>query len=408
MNRLLQGDVGSGKTVVAAAAMALAVASDAQAALMAPTEILAEQHYETLTRLFDRLPGEQPTIRLLTGSVTGSEREEIYAGLTDGTIDIAVGTHALIQEGVTFQDLAMVVIDEQHRFGVRQRAALRQKGYNPHLMVMTATPIPRSLQLTVWGHLDVSVIDEMPPGRQPITTRLLLPRERERAYAFVRAQIEEGRQTFIICPLVEESEKIEAKAAVEEYNRLRKVVFPDLRLGLLHGRMKGEEKEATMASFARGELDILVATSVVEVGIDVPNASVMLIEGAERFGLSQLHQFRGRVGRGEHASYCLLVSNSATPEATQRLKTVESTLDGFLLAQKDLEMRGWGEFLGTRQSGVPELRMASRLMTDMRLLETVREAARRLFESDPELNWPEHRLLARRVSEISQGEGEVS
>jgi len=417
MSRLLQGDVGSGKTVVAATAMALVADAGLQAAMMAPTEILAEQHYQTLTRLYANWPGRPPTVRLLTGSTTGAEREEIYAGLADGSIDIAVGTHALIQEGVTFRDLALVVIDEQHRFGVRQRAALRQKGrdgsrdepggYNPHLLVMTATPIPRSLQLTIWGHLDVSVIDEMPPGRQPVTTRVIMPRERERAYAFVRSQVEKGRQAFIICPLVEASEKIEAKAAVEEYERLQKEVFPDLRLGLLHGRMKAEEKEAVMAAFARGELDILVATSVVEVGIDVPNATVMLVEGAERFGLAQLHQFRGRVGRGEHPSYCLLVAESASPEAEERLRAVEATTDGFVLAQKDLEMRGPGEFLGTRQSGMPDLKMAT--IADLRLLERVREAASRLLEEDPNLERPEHRLLARRVTEMwSKGEGEVS
>ncbi len=407
MNRLLQGDVGSGKTAVAALAMALTVAAGAQAAMMAPTEILAEQHYRTLTGLFASFPGRPIRVALLTGSTPKAEREAVYTGLADGSVDIVVGTHALIQEGVNFRNLAFVVIDEQHRFGVRQRAALRQKGYNPHLLVMTATPIPRSLQLTIWGHLDVSVIDEMPPGRQPVTTRVLMPRERERAYSFVRSQIEKGRQAFIICPLVEESDKIEAKAAVEEYERLRKEVFPTLRLGLLHGRMKGEEKDATMAAFARGELDILVATSVVEVGIDVPNATVMLVEGAERFGLAQLHQFRGRVGRGEHPSYCLLVAESASPEAEERLKAVEATTDGFVLAQKDLELRGPGEFLGTRQSGLPDLKMAS--LADLRLLERVREAAQRFLEEDPSLGKPEHRLLARRVAEIwASGEGEVS
>ncbi|MBC7226610.1 MAG: ATP-dependent DNA helicase RecG [Thermoflexales bacterium] len=407
MNRLLQGDVGSGKTVVAAVAMALAVAAGAQAALMAPTEILAEQHYRTLSVLFARFPGRPIHLRLLTGSVTGAERETVYSGLADGSVDVVVGTHALIQESVSFRNLALVVIDEQHRFGVRQRAALRQKGYNPHLLVMTATPIPRSLQLTLWGHLDVSVIDEMPPGRQPITTRVIMPRERERAYAFVRSQVAKGRQAFIICPLVEESEKIEAKAAVEEYERLKREVFPDLRLGLLHGRMKGEEKDAVMSAFARGELDILVATSVVEVGIDVPNATVMLVEGAERFGLAQLHQFRGRVGRGEHPSYCLLVAESASAEAEERLRAVEATTDGFVLAQKDLELRGPGEFLGTRQSGLPDLKMAS--IADLRLLERVREAAARFLETDPSLENPEHRLLARRVMDLwASGEGEVS
>ena len=406
MNRLLQGDVGSGKTAVAAVAMALTVATGAQAALMAPTEILAEQHHATLSRLFASSPDRPLHIRLLTGSVTGREREEIYAGLADGSVDIVVGTHALIQEGVQFEELALAVIDEQHRFGVQQRTALRQKGYNPHLLVMTATPIPRSLELTMWGHLDVSVIDEMPPGRQPVITRLILPAERERAYTFVRSQIEKGRQAFVICPLVEESEKVESKAAVEEYKRLQADIFPDLRLGLLHGRMKSETKEATMARFAQGELDILVATAVVEVGIDVPNATAMLIEGADRFGLSQLHQFRGRVGRGEHASYCLLVADCASPEAQERLQIVENTSDGFVLAQKDLELRGPGEFLGTRQSGLPNLKLAS--VTDLRLVEVARQAARRFFETDPELADPDNRLLARRVAQFWEGKGEVS
>jgi len=406
MNRLLQGDVGSGKTAVATIAMALTVTAGAQAAMMAPTEILAEQHYNTLTRLSANWPGRPLAIRLLTGSVTGREREEIYAGLADGSMDVVVGTHALIQEGVQFKELALAVIDEQHRFGVHQRTALRQKGYNPHLLVMTATPIPRSLELTLWGHLDVSVIDEMPPGRQPVTTRLILPAERERAYTFVRSQIEQGRQAFVICPLVEESEKVEAKAAVEEYQRLQEHIFPDLRLGLLHGRMKGEEKEATMAHFAQGELDILVATAVVEVGIDVPNATAMLIEGADHFGLAQLHQFRGRVGRGEHASYCLLVSDSASPEAQERLQAVEAINDGFVLAQKDLELRGPGEFLGARQSGFPDLKLAS--VTDLRLVQAAREAAYRFFETDPELADPDNRLLARRVAQFWEGKGEVS
>jgi ATP-dependent DNA helicase RecG len=410
MNRLLQGDVGSGKTVVAAAAMMLTVAAGAQAAMMAPTAILAEQHHKTLSQLIMQSStaqsGMPPVIRLLTGGVQGREREEIYTGLADGSVDIVVGTHALIQEGVQFKDLALAVIDEQHRFGVRQRAALRQKGYNPHLLMMTATPIPRSLELTVWGHMDVSIIDEMPPGRKPITTRLALPTERERAYSFVRSQVRAGHQAFIICPLVEESEKIEAKAAIEEHARLQEEIFPDLRLGLLHGRMKGEEKEATMVRFAEGELDILVATSVVEVGIDMPNATVMLIEGADRFGLAQLHQFRGRVGRGEHESYCLLVSSSTSPAAQERLQAIEATNDGFVLAQKDLEMRGPGEFIGTRQSGLPDLQLAD--VMDLQLVEAAREAAWRFFETDPELIDPDNRLLARRVAQFWEEKGEIS
>jgi ATP-dependent DNA helicase RecG len=410
MTRLLQGDVGSGKTVVAAGAIDVAAAAGGQAALMAPTEILAEQHYRTVSRLLSGVEDGGLTVALLTGSVTGEAREAAYAGLADGTIDVVVGTHALIQEDVSFEKLALAVVDEQHRFGVRQRGALREKGYNPHLLVMTATPIPRSLQLTVWGHLDVSVIDEMPPGREPVVTRLILPTERERAYGFVRSQVEKGRQAFVICPLVEESDEVEARAAVQEYERLQEDVFPELALGLLHGRMSGDEKDATMSLFAAGELDILVATSVIEVGIDVPNASVMLIEGAERFGLAQLHQFRGRVGRGEHASYCLLISDSSSDRARERLTAVEATNDGFALAQKDLEMRGPGEFLGTRQSGLSEAVMAMSLadVTDLRLVEQAREAARRFFHTDPELANPAHRLLSRRVERLLDKGGEIS
>lgn len=410
MTRLLQGDVGSGKTVVATAALALTASAGAQAALMAPTEILAEQHYQTITRLLDQSLDLDLQVRLLTGNVTGKEREEIYSRLSDGALDIVVGTHALIQESVAFHCLALAVVDEQHRFGVRQRGALRQKGYNPHLLVMTATPIPRSLQLTVWGHLDVSVIDEMPPGREPVQTRWILPTERERAYSFVRTQVEKGRQAFIICPLVEESDLLEAKAAVEEYERLQRDIFPDLRLGLLHGRLSGDEKEATMARFAHGDLDILVATSVIEVGIDVPNATVMLIEGAERFGLAQLHQFRGRVGRGEHASYCLLIAGSSSEQARERLQAVEATSDGFALARKDLDMRGPGEFLGTRQSGFSEAVLSLELasIADLKLVEQARQAAHRFFDTDPQLGDPAHRLLARRVNRILEQGGYVS
>lgn len=406
MNRLLQGDVGSGKTVVAALLMAVAGAAGFQAALMAPTEILAEQHFKSLSRLFESFPEPRPTLRLLTGSTPAAERAELSAGLADGSIQAVVGTHALIQETVTFRDLALVVIDEQHRFGVEQRGALRGKGYNPHLLVMTATPIPRSLELTVWGHLDVSILDEMPPGRQPIDTRVLYSRERERAYAFIRGQIEQGRQAFIIYPLVEESEKIDAPAAVEEYARLQQGVFPNFRLGLLHGRLRSDEKDAVMSAFGRGELDMLVATSVVEVGIDVPNATVILIEGAERFGLAQLHQFRGRVGRGEYPSYCLLLSESAAAEATERLQAIAATNDGFVLAQKDLEMRGPGEFLGTRQSGLPELPMAA--LADMRLLHEARSVAEQLLAEDPNLTRPEYRALAQRVAQFWHEEGELS
>jgi len=413
MSRLLQGDVGSGKTVVAAAAMALTTAAGAQTALMAPTEILAEQHFRTISDLLGTLgetEGNGQSLRarvsLLTGSTPAAEKEAIYHGLAHGSIDVVIGTHALIQVGVEFNNLALAIVDEQHRFGVAQRAELRQKGYNPHMLVMTATPIPRSLALTLYGDLDLSIIDEMPPGRQPVKTIVMSPTERERAYGFVRSQVEEAHQAFVICPLVEESEKIEAKAAIAEYRRLQQQIFPNLRLGLLHGRMKGEDKEAVMGLFSRGDLDILVSTSVVEVGIDVPNATVMVVEGANRFGLAQLHQFRGRVGRGQSASHCLLITDSATDASEERLKAIEGTHDGFVLAEKDLELRGPGEFFGTRQSGLPDLRVAG--FADLRLLEIARDEAQRQFQADPQLSGPELRLLVQQVDRFWSGEGDVS
>jgi ATP-dependent DNA helicase RecG len=367
--------------------------------MMAPTEILAEQHYKTLSKLFSAFAEQYviPPIQLalLTGSTKAGEKRAIYAGLAEGSVQVVVGTHALIQEGLTFKNLGLAVIDEQHRFGVLQRRALRQKGgaLSPHTLVMTATPIPRTLALTLYGDLDNTVLDEMPPGRQPIETHWFTPAERERAYRFVQHQIDQGRQAFIICPLVEESEKIEAKAAVEEYERLQREVFPALKLGLLHGKMKPAEKEAAMRAFANGETHILVSTAVVEVGIDVPNATVILIEGANRFGLAQLHQFRGRVGRGQHKSYCLLIADSSSALSDQRLQAIVNTQDGFKLAEIDLEIRGPGEFFGTRQSGDPELKLVN--LRDRDLLEMAREQAERLLDSDPEL--ANHPLLAERV-----------
>jgi ATP-dependent DNA helicase RecG len=403
MSRLLQGDVGSGKTVVAAAAMLAVAVAGYQAALMAPTEILAEQHYKTLTGM---LGSQGINVVLLTGSVPRAEKDVIYAGVAAGEIDVLVGTHAIIQQGVQFDRLALAIVDEQHRFGVRQRGVLRGKGYNPHMLVMSATPIPRSLALTLYGDLDLSIIDEMPPGRQPIQTKWFMPAERERAYRFLRSQVEKGYQAYIICPLVEESDKVEAKAAVDEHQRLQKTIYPDLRLGLLHGRLKSEEKEEVMRQFGANELDILVSTSVVEVGIDVPNATVMLIEGANRFGLSQLHQFRGRVGRGEAASYCILMSDTVTDVSEERLRAIEETNDGFQLAEKDLELRGPGDFFGTRQSGLPELKLAS--LGDTPLLELARREAQALFAQDPDLSHPDHRLLARKVVAFWSGEGDLS
>jgi ATP-dependent DNA helicase RecG len=337
-------------------------------------------------------------VGLLTGSLNQAEKEEQRHRIASGEVNIVVGTHALIQEGVAFKDLGLAIVDEQHRFGVSQRAALRQKGYNPHILVMSATPIPRSLALTLYGDLDLSIIDELPPDRPKVVTKWLAPLERERAYVFLRGQVERGRQAFIICPLIEESDKVEAKAAVSEYERLQKEVFPDLRLALLHGRMSSDDKENVMKRFRLSEYDILVSTPVVEVGIDVPNATAMLVEGADRFGLAQLHQFRGRVGRGEYQSYCLLLAGAASFEAEQRLKIIESTQDGFMLAEEDLKLRGPGEFFGTRQSGLPDLRVAR--IGDLRVLEQARRAALELFDQDPTLSLPEHELLAQRVGEF--------
>ncbi len=412
MSRLLQGDVGSGKTVVAAAAMLMTIASGMQTVLMAPTEILAEQHYANLTKLWAEfwLPGITKLsshLRLLTGSLKQSEKERIYDEIATGEAKIIIGTHSLIQEALNFENLGLAVIDEQHRFGVAQRGSLRQKGHNPHVLVMSATPIPRTLALTIYGDLDISTIDELPPGRKDIVTRWMKPLERERAYGFVRSRAEESQQAFIICPLVEESDKIEAKAAVEEYRRLQEDVFPDLRLGLLHGRMTAHEKEEVMRAFYGGELDILVSTPVVEVGIDVPNATVMLIEGADRFGLAQLHQFRGRVGRGEQQSYCLLLADSPTEMGERRLQTIEDTQNGFQLAEEDLKMRGPGEFFGTKQSGLPDLKVAR--LSDVVVLEEARVVAKDIFKEDPELTLPQNRLLARRLGDFwGKARGDLS
>lgn len=396
MNRLLQGDVGSGKTVIAALAAGIVASNGAQSAVMAPTGILAEQHYRTFR---DLLAGEKGVlraeeIRLLVGDTPESEKEEIRKGLMDGSLKIVIGTHAVIEGPVQFKDLQLAVIDEQHRFGVEQRAELRSKGTNPHLLVMTATPIPRSLALTVYGDLDLSVMEEMPAGRQPVNTHLLRPQERERAYSLIRSQVKDGRQVFIIYPLIEESEKMEElKAAVDEYDVLAKEIFPELKLGLLHGRLKPDEKDATMRKFRLGEYNILVSTTVIEVGVDVPNATVMLVEGADRFGLAQLHQLRGRVGRGAAQSYCLLIPTHENAAENERLQAMVESNDGFFLAERDLQQRGPGEFLGTRQSGYASgLRMAS--LTDLPLIEKARLQAQKLFEADPDLRRPEDALLA--------------
>jgi ATP-dependent DNA helicase RecG len=413
MNRLLQGDVGSGKTVVAALAAAMVNASGAQAAIMAPTSILAEQHYRnftyTLTGENGLLRPEQ--IRLLVGDTAEKEKEEIHLGLANGEIKIVIGTHALLEDPVTFADLQFVTIDEQHRFGVEQRAALRSKGTNPHLLVMTATPIPRSLALTVYGDLDLSVMDEMPPGRQSIETHVLTPLERERAYTLVNGQIREGHQAFIIYPLVEEGKGDVTSpllAATQEHERLQKEIFPKLKLGLLHGRMKPDEKEAVMLAFHDGQYNILVSTTVVEVGVDVPNATVMLVEGANHFGLAQLHQLRGRVGRSEAQSYCLLIPDHEDAAENERLLAMQETNDGFVLAERDLQQRGPGEFLGTRQAGyATSLKMAS--LSDIQLIEKARTQAQALFARDPELKDPENSLLSEALGRFwGGGKGDVS
>ena len=413
MNRLLQGEVGSGKTVVALAALLMVAAQGYQGAIMVPTEVLAEQHFQTVTALLSGMARpvqsdylvsvylesmDRPvSVGLLTGSTRQSRKRELTEMAAAGTLDLIIGTHALIQSGVSMPKLALAVTDEQHRFGVAQRSALRQRGReSPHALLMSATPIPRTLSLTLYGDLDISTLDELPAGRQEVATRWLPPTSRDAAYAFLRKQIQEGRQAFVICPLVDESEVIESKAATEEYERLSTQIFPDLTLGLLHGRMSPKEKDRVMRKFRDGETGILVSTAVVEVGIDVANATVMLIEGADRFGLAQLHQFRGRVGRGEHKSYCMLLSDSPSEVAKERLSALENIHDGFQLAEVDLELRGPGDFFGTRQSGLPNLRMAH--ISDRKLLELAREEAAQVIEKDPELKSKKHALLAAQVA----------
>ncbi len=406
MNRLLQGDVGSGKTAVATVVIAMALAQGKQAALMVPTSILAEQHYRSIGATLAKLPGDlKPVVALLTGALSTSERQSIYRGISDGSIDVVIGTHALIQEGVDFKDLAVAIIDEQHRFGVEQRKALRGKGTNPHLLVMTATPIPRTLALTIHADLDLSMIDEMPPGRIPIQTKVVQPVAREQVNNFIIKQLSEGRQAFVVHPLVEASEKIEAPAAVEAYERLTQV-FYKYKVGLLHGRMRPAEKDEVMEAFANGTYDVLVTTSVAEVGVNVPNASVMVIEGANRFGLSQLHQFRGRVGRGEHPSYCLLLADTNSEEAKMRLQAMEDTTDGFKLAEMDWKLRGAGDLIGTRQSGGNKLQMAEQMTPQ--LVEMAQREARTIYEEDPNFVQEEHRLLAQRVIMLHNERSDVS
>jgi len=405
MNRLLQGDVGSGKTIIAAVAVLIIASNQAQSAIMAPTSILAEQHYRSLTNLLacedsDQAFLNQDEICLLTGDTPEAEKRVIKQKLADGEIKLIIGTHALIEDNVAFKNLQLAVIDEQHRFGVAQRAALREKGSNPHLLVMTATPIPRSLALTLYGDLDLSIMDEMPEGRQPVETHILSPLERERAYQLIRSQIQQGHQAFIVYPLIENSDENETKAAVTEHDQLQKGIFPEYKLGLLHGRMKPDEKDKVMLRFREKEFQVLVSTTVIEVGVDVPNATIMLIEGAERFGLAQLHQLRGRVGRSSEKSYCLLIPSTDDATENERLAVMNETNDGFVLAEKDLAQRGPGDFIGYRQSGFADLQLAS--ITDIRLIEKARNQAEQLFEKDPDLTQPENQPLAKKLSQFCQ------
>ena len=403
MNRLLQGDVGSGKTIIALLAALRAIENGMQTAFMAPTEILAEQHYQTITQFLKTMP---VNVRLLIGGQRKKLREDIMEDIRAGNAQIVVGTHALVEGNVEFSRLGLVIVDEQHRFGVMQRAELRGKGINPDVLVMTATPIPRTLAMTFYGDLDVSVIDQLPSDRKPIRTGLRTEKEKPKVFDFMKQEIRKGRQAYIVFPLIEESEKIDLKAAIQEYEYLQKEIFPEFKLGLLHGRMKTEEKDAAMEKFKKKEYQILVATTVIEVGIDIPNATIMLVENAERFGLSQLHQLRGRVGRGAEQSYCILIANYGWYErprrghtnedpmeekalAGRRLETMVATADGFRIAEVDLQLRGPGEFFGTRQSGIPELKIAD-LAADAEIVSLARKEAFAMIQDDPQLRHPDH------------------
>ena len=405
MNRLVQGDVGSGKTMVAAAAAYCAARNGKQTALMAPTEILAEQHYASLRKLFEPLG---ISVELLTGSMTPKQKKAIRERIESGEATVIAGTHALISESTVFHELGLVITDEQHRFGVGQRSRLSAKGEDPHLLVMSATPIPRTLALLMYGDLEVSVLDELPPGREPVDTFLVNESYRARINAFIRKQVQEGHQCFVVCPAVEENQELGIKAASAWAETLQKTVFPDLRIALLHGQMKGQEKEEAMASFARGEADVMVATTVIEVGVDVPNATLMVIEDADRFGLSQLHQLRGRVGRGKAKSYCILTSHNRNEETLNRLKALCKTTDGFRIAEEDLRMRGPGDFFGSRQSGLPAFRVAD-LSFDLALLKEAQQAACDWIEACGSSDSPEAQALRFRVAELfARSEGTMN
>ena len=405
MNRLVQGDVGSGKTMVAAAAAYCAARNGAQTALMAPTEILAEQHFASLSALFVPLG---VSVALLTGSMTGKQKKDVRERIAAGEVQVVIGTHALLSESTRFDNLGLVITDEQHRFGVGQRSRLSAKGEDPHLLVMSATPIPRTLALILYGDLDVSILDELPPGREPVDTFLVGESYRPRINAFIRKQVAEGHQCFVVCPAVEENEELGIKAASVWAETLQQTVFPDLRIALLHGQMKGVEKEAAMASFARGEADVMVATTVIEVGVDVPNATLMVIEDADRFGLSQLHQLRGRVGRGKAKSYCILTTHNRNPETLQRLKALCKTTDGFKIAEEDLRLRGPGDFFGSRQSGLPAFRVAD-LGCDLAAMKGAQQASADWIDAYGASDTPEAKALRQRIGDLfARSEGTMN
>ena len=403
MSRLVQGDVGSGKTLVAAACIWLCHKNGMQAAFMAPTEILANQHVKTLTGF---LEGFGIRVGLLTGSMTAKQKRTVKEDISTGMLDAVVGTHALISGDVEFSELGLVVTDEQHRFGVEQRGELAEKGSRPHVLVMSATPIPRTLALIIYGDLDVSVIDELPPGRQAVETYVAAESMRERVNKFIRRLAGEGRQVFIVCPMVEENEELpqKLKSAQEHAEMLKTEVFPDLGIGCIHGRLKAKDKDKIMTAFLQGEIDILVATTVIEVGVDVPNAALMIIENAERFGLSQLHQLRGRVGRGQHKSYCILVSDAEGDDAKARLKAMQNTTDGFKISEEDLKLRGPGDFFGSRQHGLPEMHIAD-LYADMDVLKNAQSAATELLKKDPGIDKPENQAIKERINELFELHG---
>lgn len=405
MNRLVQGDVGSGKTMVAAAAAYCAARNGAQTALMAPTEILAEQHFASLSALSVPLG---VSVALLTGSMTGKQKKDVRERIAAGEVQVVIGTHALLSESTRFEHLGLVITDEQHRFGVGQRSRLSAKGEDPHLLVMSATPIPRTLALILYGDLDVSILDELPPGREPVDTFLVGESYRPRINAFIRKQVAEGHQCFVVCPAVEENEELGIKAASIWAETLQQTVFPDLRIALLHGQMKGAEKEAAMASFARGEADVMVATTVIEVGVDVPNATLMVIEDADRFGLSQLHQLRGRVGRGKAKSYCILTTHNRNPETLQRLKALCKTTDGFKIAEEDLRLRGPGDFFGSRQSGLPAFRVAD-LGCDLAAMKDAQQASADWIDAYGASDTPEANALRQRIGDLfARSEGTMN